>query len=77
MVFAFDPVTEVHTPIRLIAKRVDFLSGSAKRADLVDVVFSGGLVRLQGGKAVLYAGISDAEAHRIEIPDPFLAYEQR
>jgi hypothetical protein len=42
----------------------------------VDVVFSGGLVRnIDEGKAVLYAGISDAEAQRITIDDPFLGYE--
>jgi hypothetical protein len=43
----------------------------------VDVVFSGGLVRdVEEGKAVLYAGISDAEAQKIIIDDPFLPYER-
>jgi hypothetical protein len=34
------------------------------------------LVRKEGGMAVLYVGASDAEGHKIEIPDPFLEYEQ-
>ena len=44
--------------------------------DLVDVVFSGGLIRKSVGSADLYAGISDAEAQKITIMDPFLSYEQ-
>ncbi|WP_274364370.1 MTP-1 family protein [Paenibacillus thermotolerans] len=72
MAFLFDPSSESFTPIRLIAQRSDFLPGAAKRPDLEDVVFSGGLVRQPDGTADLYAGISDAEAHRITIPDPFL-----
>jgi hypothetical protein len=72
MSFFFDPADESHSPIRLIAQRSDFLPGSTKRKDLIDVVFSGGLVRQPNGTAVFYAGISDAEAHRITIPDPFI-----
>ena len=55
---------------KIIAIRKNFKPGEAKRADLEDVVFSGGLV-LNGDKAVLYAGISDAEAQLIEIDNPF------
>jgi hypothetical protein len=76
MVFAFDPESRQATPIKLIAERSMFPSGPAKRPDLKDVLFSGGLVRLGGGKACLYTGVSDAEAHRIVIPDPFLEYER-
>jgi hypothetical protein len=75
MVFALDPVTGDHSEIRVIARRADFLDGPAKRPDLVDVVFSGGLVRKDDGSADLYAGISDAEAQRITIPDPFRPFE--
>jgi hypothetical protein len=75
MVFALDPDTGECSDIRLIAVRADFLEGPAKRSDLVDVVFSGGLVRKSDGTAELYAGISDAEAQRITIPDPFAAFE--
>ncbi|OAB46338.1 hypothetical protein PGLA_02040 [Paenibacillus glacialis] len=75
MVFVLDPRTGDYSDIELIAVRDRFLPGVAKRKDLIDVVFSGGLVRKEDGTADLYAGISDAEAHRITIPDPFLKFE--
>jgi len=58
------------TQQKLIAIRNDFKSGAAKRPDLEDVVFSGGLV-IAGDKATLYAGISDAEAQYLVIDNPF------
>jgi len=76
MVFALHPFTGEHSDIELIAARSRFLPGASKRADLVDVVFSGGLVRRADGSAELYAGISDAEAHKLTIPDPFLKFER-
>jgi hypothetical protein len=77
MAFALDPETAEVSDIRLICARKYFQPGPAKRLDLVDVVFSGGLVRYRAeGKAVLYAGISDAEAQKIIIDDPFLPYER-
>lgn len=76
MAFAFDPATGRYSDIELIATRRRFLPGEAKRSDLVDVVFSGGLIRRPDGTAHLYAGISDAEAHRLTIVDPFLKYER-
>ncbi|MCL6457484.1 MAG: DUF1861 family protein [Gorillibacterium sp.] len=75
MVFALDPTTGQHSAIELIAVRSRFLPGEAKRSDLADVVFSGGLIRRLDGTADLYAGISDAEAQRITITDPFTKYE--
>lgn len=75
MVFAIDPETGDCSDIKLIATRSNFLEGPAKRPDLIDVVFSGGLVRKQDGTAELYAGISDADAQKITIEDPFLDYE--
>jgi hypothetical protein len=63
------------TPIKIIASRSEFPEGPAKRSDLVDILFSGGLVRLDGGKAKLYTGVSDTEAHVLTIEDPFLEYE--
>ena len=71
MVFTLDGETGEHSPIELIATRSMFLPGESKRPDLVDVVFSGGLVRDGQGKARLYAGISDAEAQVMTIDDPF------
>ena len=55
---------------KLIAIRNDFKQGKAKRPDLEDVVFSGGLV-VDENKAVLYAGISDSQAQYIVIDNPF------
>lgn len=75
MAFALDPATGSYSDMELIAVRADFVPGAAKRTDLVDVVFSGGLVRKPDGTADLFAGISDAEAQRITIPDPFIQYE--
>lgn len=75
MMFAYDRESGSHTPIKLIASRDMFPEGPAKRPDLVDVLFSGGIHRHDDGTATLYTGVSDAEAHRIVIPDPFLEYE--
>jgi len=76
MVFAYNPKDHRYTPIKLIATRSMFPDGPAKRPDLEDVIFSGGIVRHKDGTATLYTGVSDAEAHVIEIPDPFLEYEE-
>ncbi|AIQ38923.1 DUF1861 family protein [Paenibacillus sp. FSL R7-0297] len=75
MVFSLNPDTFETTPLKIIAARSDFPIGPGKRPELQDVIFSGGLVRLEGGRAVLSVGVSDAEAYRIEIPDPFTEYE--
>lgn len=77
MAFVFDPETVTHTEMKLLAVRADFLPGSSKRPDLQDVVFSGGLIRLENGKALLYAGVSDAQAQVLEVDDPFRAFESR
>jgi hypothetical protein len=76
MAFALDPVNLATSPVRIIARRSDFPAGAAKRPDLADVVFSGGLLRKGGGRATLYAGLSDAEAGWLELPDPFSAFEE-
>lgn len=76
MTFAMKPETGEKTLLKIIATRKDFPPGPAKRPDLVDVIFSGGLVRQPDGTAWLYAGVSDAEAHRLCIVDPFVEYEQ-
>ena len=71
MVFGLNPDTLETTPMKLIATRADFPEGESKRPDLKDVVFSGGLQRLPKGKARFFAGISDVEAHVLEIDDPW------
>lgn len=68
--FIFDPQTRRFRDYRVIASRDQFPDGQAKRPDLKDVIFSSGLVRGSEGTR-LYAGVSDAEAHWIAIPDPF------
>jgi hypothetical protein len=75
MVFVLDPETGAFSDMDLIATRSHFLPGPSKRPDLIDVVFSGGLVRKSDGTADIYAGISDAEAQKITIDDPFLSFE--
>lgn len=76
MVFPFNPEIEEAGNIEIIACRNELPNGPAKRPDLVDVLFSGGIQRIGDGKAVLYMGVSDVEAYRVIIPDPFLKYER-
>jgi hypothetical protein len=68
--FTFNPASLGFRDFKIIASRDQFLHGPAKRPDLMDVIFSAGLVR-RDGVTKLYAGVSDAEAHWIDIPDPF------
>jgi hypothetical protein len=75
MVFAVDPAAGVATPPRIIADRSLFPAGPAKRPDLADVIFSGGLTRHWDGTATLFAGVGDAEAAYLRIPDPFVEFE--
>ncbi|NNV07886.1 DUF1861 family protein [Geobacillus sp. MMMUD3] len=77
MVFAFNPDTGEASGMELIATRAHFLDGPAKRSDLADVVFSGGLIRKEDGTADFYAGTSDAEAQKLTIVDPFTKYERQ
>ncbi|MGP4079191.1 MTP-1 family protein [Pseudalkalibacillus sp. R45] len=76
MVFTYDPDTSEISDMEIIATRADFPDGPAKRDDLQDVLFSGGLVCLEDGQAELYVGVSDAEAHKAILPDPFIKYEK-
>jgi len=75
MVFAYDPRTHTASAMEIIAVREDFPPGPAKHPRLANVLFSGGLVRKGNGLAELYVGVSDAEAHRIVLPDPFSKFE--
>jgi len=68
--FTFDPATRTWRDHRVIAAREQFAPGAAKRPDLVDVVFSSGIVGV-GSATRLYAGTSDAEAQWVELPYPF------
>ncbi|MFG6147811.1 DUF1861 family protein [Halobacillus sp. B23F22_1] len=68
----YDRHTNRFTKMKIIATRRDFPKGEAKRPDLTDVLFSGGLVFLDNGEAELYVGVSDAEAHKATVPNPFI-----
>ncbi|MBC6308237.1 DUF1861 family protein [Listeria sp. FSL L7-1582] len=71
-----DPATATFVaPMEIVAERADFLAGPSKRPDLEDVVFSGGLIRNASGTADLYVGISDADAQKRTIRDPFMKFE--
>lgn len=63
--FIYDPRDHHATPIKILATRRNFPDGSTKRPELKDVVFPGGLVREKDGTAILYAGLSDIEAGRV------------
>ncbi|PCI60811.1 MAG: hypothetical protein COB35_08205 [Gammaproteobacteria bacterium] len=68
--FKFDPISRQFNSFKIIACRSQFKEGATKRPDLTDVIFSSGLVE-DNGKTILYAGVSDAEAHWLEISNPF------
>jgi hypothetical protein len=70
MSFVLDPATNEHSPLKIIANRSDFPAAEPKRPSLLDVIFSGGLLRA-GTDTWLYAGLSDAAAGRVRIADPF------
>ena len=72
MSFIYDTKTHTSSPVEIIATRKNFPEGDAKIPESTDIIFSGGLVRHENGTAILYAGLSDAEAGSIEIPDPFI-----
>ncbi|MGL4382602.1 MAG: DUF1861 family protein, partial [Bacilli bacterium] len=59
------------TNYTIIAKRKDFKAGKAKRIDLYDVIFSGGLDKITNNRVNLYVGVSDSHAQCIRIKNPF------
>ena len=71
--FTFDPERMIFNDLKIIACRRQFIDGDAKRPDLYDVIFPSGLIE-ENNSMILYAGVSDAEAHWLEIPAPFAAW---
>ncbi len=65
--------TKEKTPWSIIAQRDELPPGPAKREDLFDVLFPGGIEILSKSTAVLYLGVSDTQAWRCSIPNPFAA----
>jgi len=74
--FALDPATRYVTPTKVICARDCFPPGGAKRPDLKDITFTSGIIRRDGGTAVIYTGLNDCQIGRAVIPDPFVEYEQ-
>jgi len=72
MSFRYDPDAHHASSIKIIATRRNFPVGAKKNLELEDVIFPGGLVRHGDGSATLYTGLSDVEAGRIILPDPFI-----
>ncbi len=70
-VSVFNQGTKSKTPWRVIARRNDLPPGPAKRDDLTDVLFPGGIRFISKNTAVLYLGVSDAQAWKVTIPNPF------
>lgn len=68
--FVFDPDAMEFDDLKIIACRSQFKDGPSKREVLADVVFPSGLI-FANGAARLYAGVSDVEAHWIDIDNPF------
>ena len=69
--FIFNSQTHHCSALKIIAERSQFKPGAAKRADLVDVIFPGGLCFTASSAPRLYCGTSDCEAQWTEIDDPF------
>ena len=69
--FVHDPITHETSPVEILATRKNFPRADSKKPELEDIVFPGGLLRHDNGYATLYAGLSDAHAGYITLPDPF------
>ncbi len=59
---------------KVIATRKSYPSGPAKKPDLEDCAFPGGIVMRPDGKADLYSGIGDCEVGRVTVDYPFEGY---
>lgn len=64
--FRFNLNTEVASSIEIVATRENFPPGPAKTPKLKDVIFPGGMERNDNGM-ILYGGLSDCEAGKIEL----------
>lgn len=69
--FEYRPNSNEIISMKIIATRCEFAKGEAKRTDLQDVLFSGGIIFKENNEAELYVGVSDVEAHKAIIPNPF------
>lgn len=70
--FRFNPKTLEHTPPKIIARRENFPPGPAKNSKLRNVVFPGGIRYKSDGSCDFYLGLSDVQARRVPIRNPFI-----
>lgn len=73
--FIFNPETMKFSDMKIIATRKKIPKSHAKRPDLYNVIFPGGLIR-EGYKSKLYVGVADAEAFKLILDDPFKEIEK-
>lgn len=69
--YIFDPERREMIDTKIIATRKSYPSGAAKRPNLEDCAFPGGIVMREDKKADLYSGIGDCEVGRVTVPYPF------
>jgi hypothetical protein len=72
MVFIINPEDCKYTYPKIILERSNLLPGPAKRDDLKDVIFPGGIEFENDSKVMLYLGVSDAECQICRIKNPFI-----
>ncbi len=70
--FIFNPQTLKTSNFKIIAQRSDFPETPAKNESLKDVVFPGGIQKINDKCYYLYAGLSDAYAGFIKINNPYI-----
>lgn len=75
MAFAFNPKTAEFTEPKVIAARDNFEHDLHIKHRAGDVIFSAGIERITGGKAMFYSGVADNFIGQMEIDDPFAEYE--
>ncbi|MCK5201806.1 MAG: DUF1861 family protein, partial [Spirochaetales bacterium] len=72
--FVFDIEKHEVKDVKIIGTRSCYPDGPAKKASLIDCVFTAGIVMRSDGKADLYSGVGDVEVGRIVIDYPFEGY---
>lgn len=75
--FIFNFQTKKYYEEKFLLKRENLIDGPTKRNDLIDVIFSGGLINLDQKFAEIYVGVSDCQAHRAVINNPFYREEEK
>lgn len=71
MAFIFDPQTGTSSPVKIIAARDNFPPGEAKKPNLENVIFVGGIKKDPDDQWYLYAGLGDIESGKVPIDYPF------